>query len=101
MYAAKVKLGLSTPSVKSSPPEHSEGPEDEVVGFSAGNPRVEHITGVVHLFRTVPDASQDLLPAPALPVSHYPPLLCPQRRQSVPPSTFVYFVNNGECEAKA
>ena len=43
--------------------------EDEMsdsVGFSAGNPRVEHITGVVHLFRHIPPGAED---APvALPV---------------------------------
>ena len=30
--------------------------ECEEVAFTAGNPRVEHITGVVHLYRDTPQA---------------------------------------------
>ena len=40
----------------------------ETVAFSAGNPRVEHITGKVHLYRQVSKA-QDSYVKPQLPVS--------------------------------
>lgn len=38
------------------------------ISFSAGNPRVEHITGVVHLYRDVPAADQGQQPAWTQPV---------------------------------
>lgn len=34
-------------------------PEGDSLDFSAGNPRVEHITGVIHLFRMVPLGKQE------------------------------------------
>ena len=73
MYAAKVRLGLNSTVVEDAPAEQPDVQAEDVVGFSAGNPRVEHITGIVHLFRTVPNASQDVLPAPALPVCQESP----------------------------
>ena len=77
MYAAKVKIGL-----KGAGPDEiaSEAAEDvpglsisdevDTITFSAGNPRVEHVTGVVHLFKEVPATSQPIGPLPALPVIH-------------------------------
>jgi len=56
-----------TPSSSSSPPSkpsspdtagntHNDGETDiDLINFSAGNPRVEHITGVVHLYRHLID----------------------------------------------
>jgi hypothetical protein len=38
------------------------------ISFSAGNPRVEHITGVVHLYRDVPAADLAQQPAWTQPV---------------------------------
>jgi hypothetical protein len=32
--------------------------EDSTIRFSAGNPRVEHVTGVIHLYREVPTRAQ-------------------------------------------
>jgi hypothetical protein len=47
--------------------EDALGPQTESIAFSAGNPRVEHMTGVVHLFRDLsePSATDD-----ASPVAH-------------------------------
>lgn len=75
MYAAKVKVGLllakdaeaRAPDKANSKSSHE--PELEAVAFSAGNPRVEHISGIVHLFREVPANNQASVPLPALPVS--------------------------------
>ena len=77
MYAAKVKLGLAPPAALEAQrdeaagelPEREEGEGIDSIAFSAGNPRVEHITGIVHLFKEVPQGSQALSPLPALPVS--------------------------------
>lgn len=75
MYAAKVKLGIGPDShANREASDQSEmstsGSNDriETLAFSAGNPRVEHITGIVHLYREVPANSQSLGPPPALPV---------------------------------
>lgn len=77
MYAAKVKLRLTPPTALDTQrdeaagelPEREETEDIESIAFSAGNPRVEHITGIVHLFKEVPQGSQALSPLPALPVS--------------------------------
>lgn len=39
-------------------PEPAGPDEDNKIRFSAGNPRVEHVTGVVHLYREVQPRSQ-------------------------------------------
>lgn len=44
----------------SSDPTWSDD-ESHEVAFTAGNPRVEHITGVVHLYRDSPSSAQDSL----------------------------------------
>ena len=76
MYAAKVKLGQTAARFFEERPENAtestlveDNDDVESVAFSAGNPRVEHITGLVHLFKEVPKGPQALNPLPALPVS--------------------------------
>ena len=32
--------------------------EEDAIAFTAGNPRVEHLTGVVHLYRCLPSDAQ-------------------------------------------
>jgi hypothetical protein len=58
MYALKVQVGLQkdTGTSDETAPESTPNDDSELdhVDFTAGNPRVEHITGVVHLYRTVP-----------------------------------------------
>lgn len=76
MYAAKVRLGLGPAPAQPIQGERQDSKADQVddqidsIAFSAGNPRVEHITGVVHLFKEVPASSQPVGPIPALPVHH-------------------------------
>lgn len=48
--------GTVQSSTEASPTNENEFHEFDLVSFSAGNPRVEHITGVVHLYRHIPDA---------------------------------------------
>ena len=79
MYAAKVRLGLADDKSGRGayPNDGIQAEQDEAeslqetwqdsIEFSAGNPRVEHITGTVHLYREIPEASLDVVPA--LPVS--------------------------------
>ncbi len=65
MYAVKVRL---TDQAKSTQPGEQSGPsllssreascETETIQVSAGNPRVEHITGLVHLYRDLGDRSR-------------------------------------------
>jgi hypothetical protein len=40
----------------------------DAITFSAGNPRVEHLTGVVHLYREIPAADSAQRPAWSQPV---------------------------------
>jgi hypothetical protein len=47
----------------------SAGALDDAVAFSAGNPRVEHITGVVHLYRHIPTPSAEAAAEAAAPGS--------------------------------
>lgn len=53
--------------------------QTDTIGFTAGNPRVEHLTGVVHLYRCLPkadegepraeaDSAEEETPPPSLPV---------------------------------
>ena len=77
MYAAKVKVQGQQSTQAAREPVDSEGvPDtqiaDDSISFSAGNPRVEHITGVVHLFRQVPVGQEAAVIPPALPVRHIP-----------------------------
>ena len=80
MYAAKVRLGLDGLKDGASELQSKDGHEEnddaenlsepwsDSIEFTAGNPRVEHVTGTVHLYRQIPESSQhDVLPA--LPVS--------------------------------
>ena len=60
--------------------------ESHEVAFTAGNPRVEHITGVVHLYRDSPSSAQDSLtgfPALLVPALALIPLL--YLSQFIPP----------------
>ena len=77
MYAAKLKLGLQKDGVEGSPAwereldkdweaESSADPFQGSIEFTAGNPRVEHTTGVVHLYRPIPENEPSV--TPALPV---------------------------------
>jgi len=56
------------PSKPSSPDSagttHAEDTDIDLLNFSAGNPRVEHITGVVHLYRHLIDDQDDAGLAP-------------------------------------
>ena len=77
MYAAKVKVqGQQSTEAAREPLESGGLPDtqraDDSISFSAGNPRVEHITGVVHLFRQVPVGQEAAALPPALPVRHIP-----------------------------
>ena len=65
MYAVKVRLTDQTKSTQpgeqpgSSPLSSSEAScETETIQVSAGNPRVEHITGLIHLYRELGDRSR-------------------------------------------
>ena len=97
MYAAKVKLKPATTFAKQ---DGLEVAEESVIGenpdeldsltFTAGNPRVERITGVVHLFKEVPKGSQALNLLPALPVSPQHPYNSTEYREN-PLKTSVTF----------
>lgn len=82
MYAVKVKLQGSQPAEEAtpdtaSPSAHAAEERDDVISFSAGNPRVEHVTGVVHLFRHVPNGPDAATPASSLPVKQCNYATCP------------------------
>jgi hypothetical protein len=47
------RRGSQPPESPDSTSESQVIRSEEAVGFSAGNPRVEHVTGTVHLFRQV------------------------------------------------
>lgn len=81
MYAAKVRVGLdgsidgSTNAAWEKPlSEPLRGAEEEhdplpnSIEFTSGNPRVEHTTGVVHLYKQMAREGATAL-VPALPVS--------------------------------
>jgi hypothetical protein len=71
-----VELGRKEDSAEDASPL---GPHAESISFSAGNPRVEHITGVVHLFRdlSAPSAADDASPL-AHPVRVWPAAPAPR-----------------------
>jgi hypothetical protein len=59
MYSLHVEVAKSTIAAAGGGEEGLASPSDELAGhgaieFSVGNPRVEHITGVVHLYRSTP-----------------------------------------------
>lgn len=39
--------------------QEPDAPLDDVLDFSAGNPRVEHVTGSIHLYRSMPSLDKD------------------------------------------
>ena len=74
MYAAKVRVGLGKvddgmPGWGNIPvdTEEASDPTPDTIEFTAGNPRVEHTTGVVHLFKQIPQQTPTDV-TPALPV---------------------------------
>ena len=79
MYAVKVRL---TDQAKSTQPGEQSGPsllsskeascETETIQVSAGNPRVEHITGLIHLYRELEHRNRALEGAKSSPVSDHP-----------------------------
>lgn len=52
MYSLHVELKDASASGRSEVEEAPEESSSSTVHFSVGNPRVEHITGTVHLYRT-------------------------------------------------
>lgn len=52
--------------------QEPDGPQGEadVLDFSAGNPRVEHVTGSIHLYRAMPSDMDARNAATMLPVGH-------------------------------
>ena len=79
MYAVKVRL---TDQAKTTQPGEESGPslpssreagcDTETIQVSAGNPRVEHVTGLIHLYRELGDRSRAVGGAnSSLPVSDH------------------------------
>ena len=77
MYAVKVRL---TDQAKSTEPGEESGPslpsnreagcDTGTIQVSAGNPRVEHVTGLIHLYRELGDRGRGAGgPNSSLPVS--------------------------------
>lgn len=69
MYVLKIEV-KSEDGAESSAPGTGDEQDAEVdeVQVSAGNPRVEHLTGIVHLYRQTKGRDEAEGSAPAVPV---------------------------------
>jgi BRCA1-associated protein len=71
MYVLKieVKKEVAADSSATGPGGEQDAEVDEVQ-VSAGNPRVEHLTGIVHLYRQTKGRDEGEASAPAVPVNY-------------------------------
>lgn len=73
MYALKIEVDrdCGNGSCAATTSGEDRGADVEEIQVSAGNPRVEHLTGIVHLYRQTNgrDEAEDTS-GPALPVCH-------------------------------